>query len=92
MVNIYLFFINSSHTAIDFAINNCFVIFQLQDLFPIYKDCIYRVRDPTSAEVIAFLKPLIMEAPLQPPVIETNEQPPPLPLGKKWSFYGIVFL
>lgn len=75
------------YKKIDSAINNSFVIFQLQDLFPSYKDCIYRMREPTAAEVIAFLKPIITEAPLQPPLIENNERPPPLPLGKKWCLW-----
>lgn len=73
---------------------NSFVIFQLQDLFPTYKDCIYRMREPTSAEVIAFLKPIIAEAPLQPPLIEHNERPPPLPLGKMFmiDFFQQIIL
>ncbi|CAH2044060.1 unnamed protein product, partial [Iphiclides podalirius] len=52
---------------------------ELQELFPAYKDCVYTVREPTAAEVIAFLKPIITETPLLPPVIENNEPPPPLP-------------
>ncbi|CAH0725558.1 unnamed protein product, partial [Brenthis ino] len=52
---------------------------QLQELFPEYKDCVYRVREPTASEVINFLKPIITEAPLQPPIIENNDPPPPLP-------------
>ncbi|CAH2235057.1 ATPase family AAA domain-containing protein 2-like isoform X2 [Pararge aegeria] len=52
---------------------------QLQELFPAYKDCVYRVREPTSSEVINFLKPLITESPLEAPVIENNQPPPPLP-------------
>ncbi|CAH2093136.1 unnamed protein product [Euphydryas editha] len=52
---------------------------QLQELFPPYKDCIYTVREPTVSEVINFLKPIITEAPLQPPKVENNEPPPPLP-------------
>ncbi|XP_045451233.1 ATPase family AAA domain-containing protein 2-like [Melitaea cinxia] len=51
----------------------------LLELFPPYKDCLYTVREPTVSEVINFLKPIITEAPLQPPVIENNEPPPPLP-------------
>ncbi|XP_063829323.1 ATPase family AAA domain-containing protein 2-like [Ostrinia nubilalis] len=52
---------------------------ELQDLFPLYKDCVYRMREPNAAEVIAFLKPLIAEALLDPPPIENTEPPPPLP-------------
>lgn len=52
---------------------------ELQDLFPLYKDCVYRVREPNSSEVINFLKPIITEVPLQPPVIEANEPLSPLP-------------
>ncbi|XP_063626226.1 ATPase family AAA domain-containing protein 2-like [Cydia splendana] len=52
---------------------------ELQDLFPVYKDCVYSVREPSASEVIAFLKPIITEAPLEPPVIENHEPPPPLP-------------
>ncbi|KAJ2940461.1 hypothetical protein O0L34_g145 [Tuta absoluta] len=52
---------------------------QLQGLFPAYKDCVYNVREPNASEVIAFLKPVITEIPLEPPVIENNEPPPPLP-------------
>ncbi|KAL0871393.1 hypothetical protein ABMA27_005124 [Loxostege sticticalis] len=52
---------------------------ELQDLFPLYKDCVYRVREPNASEVIAFLKPLIAEALLDPPPIENTEPPPPLP-------------
>ncbi|XP_045774866.1 ATPase family AAA domain-containing protein 2-like [Maniola jurtina] len=52
---------------------------ELQELFPAYRDCIYRVREPTSSEVINFLKPILTEAPLEPPVVENTEPPPPLP-------------
>nr|XP_026495936.1 ATPase family AAA domain-containing protein 2-like isoform X1 [Vanessa tameamea]XP_026495937.1 ATPase family AAA domain-containing protein 2-like isoform X1 [Vanessa tameamea] len=52
---------------------------QLQEMFPPYKNCIYGVREATSSEVINFLKPIITEAPLEPPVIENTEPPPPLP-------------
>ncbi|KAL4707871.1 hypothetical protein ACJJTC_010306 [Scirpophaga incertulas] len=52
---------------------------QLQELFPSYKDCVYNVREPSSSEVIAFLKPLIAEALMEPPPPENTEPPPPLP-------------
>ncbi|XP_038222643.1 ATPase family AAA domain-containing protein 2-like [Zerene cesonia] len=52
---------------------------ELRELFPDYKDCIYRVREPNVTEVINFLKPILTEAPLEPPIIENNEPPPPLP-------------
>ncbi|XP_068617633.1 LOW QUALITY PROTEIN: ATPase family AAA domain-containing protein 2-like [Battus philenor] len=52
---------------------------EIQELFPAYKDCVYRVREPTASEVINFLKPIITEVPLEPPVMENNEPPPPLP-------------
>ncbi|CAK1587151.1 unnamed protein product [Parnassius mnemosyne] len=52
---------------------------ELQELFPAHKDCVYRVREPTASEVINFLKPIITEVPLEPPIIENNEPPPPLP-------------
>ncbi|XP_013179683.1 PREDICTED: ATPase family AAA domain-containing protein 2-like [Papilio xuthus] len=52
---------------------------ELQELFPVYKDCVYRMREPTASEVICFLKPIITEVPLEPPLIENNEPPPPLP-------------
>ncbi|KAM3965847.1 LOW QUALITY PROTEIN: ATPase family AAA domain-containing protein 2 [Aphomia sociella] len=51
---------------------------ELQELFPLYKDCVYKVREPNVSEVISFLKPLITEAILPPP-IENNEPPPALP-------------
>ncbi|CAG9564529.1 unnamed protein product [Danaus chrysippus] len=51
----------------------------LKELFPAYKDCTYRVRDPTISEVINFLKPILTEVPLEEPVIQNNEPPPPLP-------------
>ncbi|XP_045488821.1 ATPase family AAA domain-containing protein 2 isoform X2 [Pieris rapae] len=52
---------------------------ELREIFPDYKDCIYRVREPNANEVINFLKPLITEIPLHPPILENNEPPPPLP-------------
>ncbi|XP_052743253.1 ATPase family AAA domain-containing protein 2 isoform X2 [Bicyclus anynana] len=52
---------------------------QLQELFPAYKECVYRVREPTSAEVINFLKPIISEAPLEAPIVQSTQPPPPLP-------------
>ncbi|KAF9799595.1 hypothetical protein SFRURICE_018782 [Spodoptera frugiperda] len=52
---------------------------ELQELFPVYKDCVYRVREPSAAEVISFLKPILADALLDPPPIESNEPPPPLP-------------
>ncbi|XP_072944949.1 ATPase family AAA domain-containing protein 2-like [Epargyreus clarus] len=52
---------------------------ELQELFPLYKDCVYRVREPTASEVISFLKPILTEIPLEPPIIEHKEPPPPLP-------------
>ncbi|KPJ18640.1 ATPase family AAA domain-containing protein 2 [Papilio machaon] len=54
-------------------------VLKLQELFPVYKDCVYRMREPTASEVISFLKPIITEVPLEPPLIENNELPPPLP-------------
>lgn len=56
-------------------------LFQLQEIFPIYKECVYRVREPNASEVINFLKPVIAEALLDPPPVENNEPPPPLPIG-----------
>ncbi|CAB3230706.1 unnamed protein product [Arctia plantaginis] len=53
----------------------------LQEMFPIYKECVYRVREPSASEVINFLKPVIAEALLDPPPIENNEPPPPLPIA-----------
>uniref|UniRef100_A0A2A4K6L4 Bromo domain-containing protein n=1 Tax=Heliothis virescens TaxID=7102 RepID=A0A2A4K6L4_HELVI len=52
---------------------------ELQDLFPVYKDCVYRVREPNASEVISFLKPVLADALLDPPPVESNEPPPPLP-------------
>ncbi|XP_060804753.1 ATPase family AAA domain-containing protein 2-like isoform X2 [Amyelois transitella] len=52
---------------------------ELQDMFPMYKDCIYQIREPHVAEVIAFLKPLLADAMLPPPPVENAEPPPPLP-------------
>ncbi|XP_037293009.1 ATPase family AAA domain-containing protein 2 isoform X2 [Manduca sexta] len=52
---------------------------ELHDLFPVYKDCVYRVREPYASEVIGFLKPVVAEALLDPPPIENHEPPPPLP-------------
>ncbi|XP_049876292.1 ATPase family AAA domain-containing protein 2-like isoform X2 [Pectinophora gossypiella] len=52
---------------------------ELHELFPLYKDCVYHVRQASAAEVISFLKPVITEAPLEPPIVEHNEPPPPLP-------------
>ncbi|KAJ0174507.1 hypothetical protein K1T71_009615 [Dendrolimus kikuchii] len=52
---------------------------ELQDLFPVYKECVYRVREPSAAEVISFLKPLVTEALREPPPKENTEPPPPLP-------------
>ncbi|CAH0694738.1 unnamed protein product [Spodoptera exigua] len=52
---------------------------EVQELFPVYKDCVYRVREPSAAEVINFLKPILADALLDPPPIESNEPPPPLP-------------
>ncbi|CAK1555591.1 unnamed protein product [Leptosia nina] len=49
------------------------------NIFQRHKNCIFRVRDPTSTEIVNFLKPLMTEVPLQPPVVESNEPPPPLP-------------
>ncbi|XP_048478946.1 ATPase family AAA domain-containing protein 2 [Plutella xylostella] len=54
---------------------------ELQELFPLHKDCIYNVREPTAPEVMGFLKPIITEWPLDPPVRENKEPPPPLPLA-----------
>ncbi|CAG9112238.1 unnamed protein product [Plutella xylostella] len=54
---------------------------ELQELFPLHKDCIYSVREPTAPEVMGFLKPIITELPLDPPVRENKEPPPPLPLA-----------
>ncbi|KAJ8715210.1 hypothetical protein PYW08_005191 [Mythimna loreyi] len=52
---------------------------ELQELFPVYKDCVYRVREPSASEVMSFLKPVLADALLEPPPIENNEPPPPLP-------------
>ncbi|XP_045500636.1 ATPase family AAA domain-containing protein 2-like [Colias croceus] len=57
----------------------CEVPDELREIFPDYKDCIYRVREPNATEVINFLKPILTETPLEPPIIENNEPPPPLP-------------
>ncbi|XP_026733391.1 ATPase family AAA domain-containing protein 2-like isoform X2 [Trichoplusia ni] len=54
---------------------------ELQEMFPVYKECVYRVREPSAAEVINFLKPVLAEALLEPPPVENNEPPPPLPLA-----------
>ncbi|XP_041982054.1 ATPase family AAA domain-containing protein 2-like isoform X2 [Aricia agestis] len=52
---------------------------QFLEMFPSYKNCVYRVREPHTSEVINFLRPVVTEAPLRPPVIENTEPPPPLP-------------
>ncbi|RVE47330.1 hypothetical protein evm_008011 [Chilo suppressalis] len=52
---------------------------ELQEMFPLYKECVYKMREPNAAEVISFLKPLVAEALLEPPPIENPEPPPPLP-------------
>ncbi|XP_050677155.1 ATPase family AAA domain-containing protein 2-like [Leptidea sinapis] len=52
---------------------------ELREIFPEYKECIYKVREANVTEVINFLKPVLTEAPLRPPVLQTNEPPPPLP-------------
>ncbi|XP_075980354.1 ATPase family AAA domain-containing protein 2-like [Anticarsia gemmatalis] len=52
---------------------------ELQELFPIYKECVYRVREPSASEVISFLKPVLAQALLDPPPPENKEPPPPLP-------------
>lgn len=52
---------------------------EVQELFPIYKECVYRVREPSASEVINFLKPVVAVALLDPSPIENNEPPPPLP-------------
>ncbi|CAD0202477.1 unnamed protein product [Chrysodeixis includens] len=54
---------------------------EIQEMFPVYKECVYRVREPSAAEVINFLKPVLAEALLEPPPVENNEPPPPLPLA-----------
>ncbi|CAG9788857.1 unnamed protein product [Diatraea saccharalis] len=52
---------------------------ELQELFPLYKDCVYKMREPSAAEVIAFLKPMVAEALVEPPPVENTDPPPPLP-------------
>ncbi|GBP30143.1 ATPase family AAA domain-containing protein 2 [Eumeta japonica] len=54
---------------------------ELQNMFPLYKQCMYCVREPTTTEIVNFLKPIIIETPMELPIIENKEPPPPLPLG-----------
>ncbi|KAH9639624.1 hypothetical protein HF086_010031 [Spodoptera exigua] len=65
------------HSALTFTQEQA--VISVQELFPVYKDCVYRVREPSAAEVINFLKPILTDALLDPPPIESNEPPPPLP-------------
>ncbi|XP_049875889.1 ATPase family AAA domain-containing protein 2-like [Pectinophora gossypiella] len=44
---------------------------ELQELFPMYQDCVYRVRDPTATEVLEFLKHITAET---SPLPATNEK------------------
>ncbi|XP_012550629.2 ATPase family AAA domain-containing protein 2 isoform X1 [Bombyx mori] len=52
---------------------------EIQELFPLHKECVYRVREPNASEVLSFFEPILAEALLDPPPIENNEPPPPLP-------------
>ncbi|XP_049875888.1 ATPase family AAA domain-containing protein 2-like [Pectinophora gossypiella] len=52
---------------------------ELQEVFPVYKDCIYCVREPTLTEVNNFLAPVVTQLPLVPPVVFNVIPPPPLP-------------
>lgn len=60
-----------------------FIIFlQLRSIFPVYKNCIFNVKEASSTEISDFLKPLFLSKPLEHPDVRVDEHLPELPKGK----------
>lgn len=71
------FFVNYMHWLISFI-----YFFQLKYLFPLYKDCIYNVREATTSELTNFLRPLFLTRALDSPSLYMEKQLPELPKGE----------
>lgn len=62
---------------------------QVKVLFPIYKDCLYSVRQPHVMEVINFLKPIIDVFYLDLNMDESKSIIPPIEQGNNDLFFSM---